>query len=99
MKNNDGLSDSLAGSYEARGEWTEEDYRRLMINFNRNEAQYDVDKKITELAIQRDPENITAIEEEYSRNRELLDYRQKRGRDLMKVAKAYADYTRRQTRL
>ena len=70
-----------------------------MINFNRNEAQYDVDRRVTELAIQRDPENIAAIEEEYSRNRELLDYRQKRGHDLMKVAKAYADYTRRQTRL
>ena len=70
-----------------------------MINFNRNQAQYDVDKKVTELAIQRDPENITAIEEEYSRNRERLDYRQKRGHDLMKVAKAYADYTRRQAKL
>ena len=70
-----------------------------MINFNRNEAQYDVDKRVTELAIQRDLENITAVEEEYSRNRELLDYRQKRGHDLMKVAKAYTDYTRRQTRL
>ena len=99
IKDSDGLSESSAGSYEAREEWTEEDYRKLMINFNRNEAQYDVDKRVTELAIQRDPENITAIEEEYSRNRELLDYRQKRGCDLMKVAKAYTDYTRRQTRL
>ena len=70
-----------------------------MINFNRNEAQYDVDRRVTELAIQRDPENFAAIEEEYSRNRELLDYRQKRGHDLMKAAKAYADYTRRQERL
>ena len=70
-----------------------------MINFNRNQAQYDVDKKVTELAIQRDPENITAIEKEYSRNREHLDYQQKRGHDLMKVAKAYADYTRRQAKL
>ena len=86
------------GSYEACEEWTEEDYRKLMINFNRNEAQCDVDRRVTELAIQRDLENIAAIEE-YSRNRELLDYRQKRGHDLMKVAKAYADYTRRQTRL
>ena len=70
-----------------------------MINFNRNEAQYDVDRRVTELAIQRDPENFAAREEEYSKNRELLGYRQKRGHDLMKVAKAYADYTRRQERL
>ena len=99
IKDNDGLLKSSAGSYETREEWTEEDYRKLIINFNRNEAQYDVDRRVTELAIQRDLENITAIEEEYSRNRELLDYRQKRGHDLMKVAKAYTDYTRRQTRL
>ena len=99
IKDNDGLSESSAGSYEACEEWTEEEYRKLMINFNRNEAQYDVDRRVTELAIQRDPLNLAAIEEEYSRNRELLDYRQKRGQDLMKVAKAYADYTRRQERL
>ena len=99
IKDNDGLSESSAGSYEAHEEWTEEDYRKLMISFNKNEAQYDVDRRVTEVAIQRDPENIAAIEEEYSRNRELLDYRQMRGHDLMKVAKAYADYTRRQTRL
>ena len=78
IKDNDGLSESSAGSYEACEEWTEEDYRKLMINFNRNEAQYDVDRRVTELAIQRDLENFAAIEEEYSRNRELLDYRQKR---------------------
>ena len=94
IENNDGLSESLAGSYKACEEWTEEEYRNLMINFNRNQAQYDVDKKVTELAIQRDPENITAIEKEYSRKRERLDYQQKRGQDLMKIAKAYADYTR-----
>ena len=64
---------------------------KLMINFNRNQAQYAVDRQVTELAIQRDPKNITAIEREYSRNREHLDYRQKRGYDLMKVAKSYAD--------
>ena len=52
-----------------------------------------------ELTIQRDPKNITAIEREYSRNRECLDYLQKRGYDLMKVAKSYADYTRRQMNL
>ena len=99
IEDNDGLSESSAGSYEAREEWTEEEYRKLMINFNRNQAQYDVNRKVTELAIQRDLENITAIEEEYSRNREHLDYQQKRGQDLMKVAKAYADYTRRQAKL
>ena len=74
IEDNDGLSESLAGSYEEHEEWTEEEYRKLMINFNRNQAQYDVDKKVTELAIQRDPENITAIDKEYSRNRERLDY-------------------------
>ena len=99
MNDNDGLSESSAGSYEVREEWTEQDYRKLMINFNRNEAHYDVDRMVSELAIQRDPENLAAIEEECSRGRELLNYRQKRGRDLMKVAKAYADYTRRQERL
>ena len=99
VEDNDGLSEKLAGSYEVHEDWTEEEYRKLMINFNRNQAQYAVDKKVTELAIQRDLENITAIEKEYSRNREHLDYRQKRGHDLMKVAKVYADYTRRQTKL
>ena len=62
IKDNDGLSESSAGSYEAHEEWTEQDYRKLMINFNRNEAQYDVDRRVTELAIQRDPENFAAIE-------------------------------------
>ena len=99
INENDGLSESSAGSYEAREEWTEQDYRKLMINFNRNEAQYEVDRMVTELAIQRDPKNSTAIEEEYSKGRELLNYQQKRGHDLLKVAKAYADYTRRQERL
>ena len=70
-----------------------------MINFNRNEAQYEVDRMVTELAIQRDPENLVAIEEEYTKGRELLNYQQRRGHDLLKVAKAYADYTRRQERL
>ena len=74
MNDNDGLSESSAGSYEVREERTEQDYRRLMINFNRNEAQYDVDRMVTELAIQRDPENFAAIEEEYSKGRELLNY-------------------------
>ena len=67
-----------------------------MINFNRNQAQYAVDRQVEELAIQRDPGNISAIEEEYLRNRKCLDYRPKRGQDLMKVAKSY---TRRQTNL
>ena len=96
INENDGLLESSAGSYEAREEWTKQDYRKLMINFNRNEAQYEVDRMVTELAIQRDPENLAAIEEEYTKGRELLNYRQKRGHDLLKVAKAYADYTRRQ---
>ena len=52
-----------------------------------------------ELAFQSDPGNITAIEKDYLRNREHLDYRQKRGQDLLKVAKSYADYTRRQANL
>ena len=98
INENDGLSESSAGSYEAREEWTEQDYRKLMINFNRNEAQYEVDRMVTELAIQRDPENLAAIEEEYSKGRELLGHRQKRGHDLLKVAGAYVDYTRRQER-
>ena len=70
-----------------------------MINFNRNQAQYAVDRQVKELAIQRDPGNVTAIQKEYFRNREHLDYRQKRGQDLLKVAKSYADYTRRQANL
>ena len=74
IEDNDGLSESSAGSYEAGKEWTEEEYRKLMINVNRNQAQYAVDRKVKELAIQRDLENITAIEREYSRNREHLDY-------------------------
>ena len=99
INENDGLSESSAGSYEARKEWTEQDYRKLIINFNRNEAQYEIDRMVTELAIQRDPENLVAIEEEYTKGRELLNYQQRRGNDLLKVAKAYADYTRRQERL
>ena len=74
VEDNDGLSESSAGSYEAREEWTEEEYRKLMMNFNRNQAQYAVDRQVKELAIQRDPGNVTAIEREYSRNRECLDY-------------------------
>ena len=77
----------------------EEEYRKFMMNYNRNQAQYAVDRQVKELAIQRDPGNVTAIEREYSRNRECLDYRQKRGQDLMKVVKLYADYTRRQENL
>ena len=99
IEDNDGVSESSAGSYEACEEWTEEGYRKLMINFNRNEAQYAVERQVKELAIQRDPENTAEIEKEYSRNRERLDYRQKRGQDLLKVAKPYADYTRRQQNL
>ena len=52
-----------------------------------------------ELAIQKDPENISVIEKEYSKNMENLDYRQKRGLDLMKVAKSFTDYARRQANL
>ena len=99
IEDNDGVSESSAGSYEACEEWTEEEYRKLMINFNRNEAQYAVERQVKELVIQRDPENTAEIEKEYSRNRERLDYRQKRGQDLLKVAKSYADYTRRQQNL
>ena len=69
VEDNDGLSESSAGSYEAHEEWTEEEYRKLMMNFNRNQAQYAVDRQVNELAIQRDPGNIAAIEREYSRNR------------------------------
>ena len=99
IEDNDGMSESSAGSYEACEEWTEEGYRKLMINFNRNEAQYTVERQVKELAIQRDPENTSEIEKEYSKNRERLDYRQKRGQDLLKVAKSYADYIRRQQNL
>ena len=35
IEDNDGLSGS-AGSYEGHKEWTEEEYRKLMINYNRN---------------------------------------------------------------
>ena len=87
IEDDDGLSESSAGSYEAHEEKTEEEYRRLMINFNRNQAQYAVDRQVKELAIQRDPGNVTAIEKEYLRNRECLDYQQRRGQDLLKVAK------------
>ena len=83
INENDGLSESSVGSYEAREEWTEQDYRKLMINFNRCEAQYEVDRMVTELAIQRDPENLVAIEEEYTKGRKLLNYQQKRGHDLL----------------
>lgn len=65
IEDDDGLSESSAGSYEAREEWTEEEYRRLMINFNRNQAQYAVNRQVKELAIKRDPRNVTAIEKEY----------------------------------
>ena len=77
IEDNDGLSESSAGLYEAQEEWNEEDYRKLMINFNRNQAQYAVDRRVKEPAVQKDPENISAIEKEYSKNREHLDYRQK----------------------
>ena len=66
IEDNDGLSESSTGSYEACEEWTEEEYRKLMMNFNRNQAQYAVDRQVKELAIQRDPGNIAAIETEYS---------------------------------
>ena len=99
IEDNDGVSESSAGSYEACEEWTKEGYRKLMINFNRNKAQYAVERQVKELAIQRDPENTAEIEKEYSRNRERLDYRQKKGQDLLKVAKSYADYTRQQQNL
>ena len=65
IEDDDGLSESSAGSYEACEEWTEEEYRRLMINFNRNQAQYAVNRQVKELAIKRDPRNVTAIEKEY----------------------------------
>ena len=65
---------------------------KLMMNFNRNQAQYAVDRQVKDFAIQRDQGNMTAIEKKYSRNREHLDYRQKRGYYLMKVANSYANY-------
>ena len=37
VEDNDDLSESSAGSYEAREEWNEEEYWSLMINFNRNQ--------------------------------------------------------------
>ena len=96
---NDSLSESSVGSYEAREEWDEKEYRQLMLNFNRNQAKCTLDKQVKELAIQRDPGNVSAIEKEYSENMERLDYRQKRGQDLMRVAKSFADYVRRQGNL
>ena len=65
VEDNDGLSESSAGSYEARERW---DKKELIINFNRNQAQYDVDRQVKELAIQRDPESASAIAREYSEN-------------------------------
>ena len=56
IEDNDEVSESSAGSYEACEEWTEEGYRKLLINFNKNEAQYAVDRQVKELAIQRDPD-------------------------------------------
>ena len=53
IEDNDGLSESSAGSYEAHEEWTEEEYRKLMMNFNRNQAQYAVDRQVKEIVIQR----------------------------------------------
>ena len=58
-----------------------------------------MDRQVKELAVQKDPENISAIEKEFSKNREHLDYRQKRGLDLLKVAKSFTDYVRRQDNL
>ena len=51
VEDNDGLSESSAGSYEARDKWNEEEYWRLMINFNRNQAQYAVDRQVKELIL------------------------------------------------
>ena len=70
IEDDDGLSESSDGFYEAHEEWTEEEYRKLMINFNRNQANYAVDRQMKELAIQRDPGNVTAIENEYRETRE-----------------------------
>ena len=77
----------------------EKEYRQLMLNFNRNQAQYAVDKQVKELEIQRDPGNVSAIEKEYSENMERLGYRQRSCQDLMKGAKSFADYVRRQGNL
>ena len=68
VEDNDGLSKNSAGSHKAREEWDEEEYRNLVINSNRNQAQYAVDKQVKDLAIQRDLENASAIEKEYSEN-------------------------------
>ena len=38
VEDNDGLSESSAGLYEAREKWDEENYRKLVITFNRNQA-------------------------------------------------------------
>ena len=62
IEDNDGLPESSAGSYEVREEWNEEEYRKLMINFNRNQAQYALDRQVNEVAIQMDPEIISVIE-------------------------------------
>ena len=53
-----------------------------------DQAQYAVDRQVKEIAIQNDPENISAIEKEYSENLEPLDDRQRRGQDLIKIAKS-----------
>ena len=58
----DGLSESSAGSYEAQEKWNEEQYRKLIMNFNRNQVQYAVNRQVKDLAMQKDPENISAIE-------------------------------------
>ena len=39
-EDNDGLLESSVGSYEVQKEWNEKEYRQLIINFNRNQAQY-----------------------------------------------------------
>ena len=73
--------------------------KRLVINFNRNQAQYAVDRQVKDLAIQRDPDNASAIGKEYSENLEWLDFRQRRGEDLLKVAKTFSDYAQQQGNL
>ena len=55
-----------------------------------------VDREVKDLAIQNDPRNVSAIEKEYSENMEQFDLRQKRGQDLMKVIRSFADYMQRQ---
>ena len=52
IEDNDGLSESSAGSYKAHEEWTEEEYRKLMMNFNRNQAQYAVDRQVNKISQQ-----------------------------------------------